>query len=194
MAVKHVVGILSLLSSAIAAPATAAGSYNYPSGDSNTTTTSSTTSASSSNLPLKPISRFGITTASRNIAPKKNVSLAWQSTNNDSLVTVGLAMQNTAVVLEDIEEVTAVDCTGNSTVAITFNTTDAFNEAVSEWSAMNDSFVMITNHMGDCDAELERSFFVADSDTLASFETNLTIIAQAEKSDVVNTACKNLFS
>lgn len=188
MGFKHVVGILSLVSSAVAAPASSAGSVTYPTSNSNATALNTTTSTSPSKMPLRPVTSTGIRTASRNIVPQKNVNLAWQSTNNDSLVTVALAMQNTAVVLEDIEEVVGVDCTGTASVSITFNTTDAFNEAVSEWNAMNDSFVMITNHLGDCDAELERSFFVADSDTLASFADNLTIIAQAEKSDVASTA------
>lgn len=129
-------------------------------------------------------------TASRRIVPQKKLNLAWQTPNNDSAVSIGIDMLNSGVALEDIDEVIAVDCTGQATVAVTFNTTEAFNEALTEWSALNDSFVIITNHMGDCDTELERSFFVADSDTLASFDTNLTIVAQAEKSNLVNTASK----
>lgn len=187
MALKHIVGIFSLLSGVIAVPcaAPAAGT------GSNYTTISNSTS-SPPKMSLVPVVNSGVRTAGRHIVPQKQVNLAWQTNNKESLVTVGLSMQNAAVVLEDISEVVAVDCTGNASVSISFNTTDAFNEAISEWSAMNDSFVMITNHLGDCDAELERSFFVADSDNLASFETNLTIIAQAEKSDVVSTASKSI--
>lgn len=208
MGFKHAVGILSLLlsSTAVAAPSNCkqgtTGSWKYPnatannSSNSNSSTTLFLTPSNSSwtKMTLKPvINKSAIRTAGRHITPKKNVNLAWQTSNNDSLVTVGLSMQNTAVVLEDISEVVAVDCTGNASVAVTFNTTDAFNEAVSEWSAMNDSFVVITNHLGDCDAELERSFFVADSDTLASFADNLTIIAQAERKDVASTARKIIY-
>lgn len=142
-------------------------------------------------MPVSTSRTGGVATASRRIVPKKNLSLAWQTPNNDSAVSVGINMLNAGVALEDIDEVIAVDCTGQASVAVTFNTTEAFNEALTEWSALNDSFVIITNHMGDCDSELERSFFVADSDTLASFDTNLTIIAQAEKSSLVNTASES---
>lgn len=182
MAFQLAVGIFSLVSSAVAAPASSVLSIN-----SHVAALNNTTSISPSKIQLWPVAVSGIRTANRHITPQKNVNLAWQSTNNDSHVTVALDMLNTAVVLEDIEDVVAVDCIGNASISVTFNTTDAFNEATSEWSAMNDSFVMITNHMGDCDSELERSFFVADSDNLASFANNLTIIARAEKSDVAST-------
>lgn len=207
MGFQHAVGILSLLlsSTAVAVPSNctkgAIGSWNYPNGTANNANASSTpflstpsNPSSSNRMTLKPVTvKSAIRTAGRHITPQKNVNLAWQTAGNDSLVTVGLSMQNTAVVLEDITEVVAVDCAGNASVAVTFNTTDAFDEAVSEWGAMNDSFVVITNHLGDCDAELERSFFVADSDTLASFADNLTIVAQAEKKDVASTARKTLY-
>lgn len=145
--------------------------------------------ANTTTLPLQPV-RLGTGSAGRNIAPKKTLNLAWQTPSNDSAVSVGLTMQNTAVVLEDIDDVTAVDCTGQRSVAITFNNTEAFNEALSEWTSTNETLVMITNHMGDCDSELERSFFVTDADSISSFQTNLTIVALAEKSDLVNTASK----
>lgn len=130
---------------------------------------------------------FGV---GRHIAPTKNLDLAWKTPDEASLVSVNLFMQHPAVILEDVDDVAAVDCMGQSRVAVTFSDKDAFDEALTEWSGLNDSFVMVTNHQGDCDAELERSFFVADTDTLASFESNLTIIAKAEKSDVYSTAGK----
>lgn len=178
MGLKSTVGGLSLLMTAVyAAPAPAFKSIARDS--------------STQKLTLVPVTTTGgVRTAGRNITPKKELSLAWQTPNNDSAVSVGLSMQNSAVNLEDVEDIVGVDCTGQVSVAITFNNTEAFSEALTTWSSLNDSFVMITNHMGDCDAELERGFFVADSDTLASFETNLTIIAQTEKSDVANTASK----
>lgn len=130
---------------------------------------------------------FGV---GRNIAPTKNLDLAWKTPDEASIVSVNLMMQHPAVILEDVDDVSAVDCMGQSHVAVTFSDKDGFNEALAEWSGLNDSFVMVTNHMGDCDSELERSFFVADTDALASFESNLTIIAKAEKKDVYSTAGK----
>lgn len=131
------------------------------------------------------------TNATRPIVPSRSVNLQWGPSEEESLVEVLLGMANPAVVLEDIDEISTVDCTGNSTVAVTFSTTDAFNEAVSEWRSLNNSFIIITNHMGDCDSELERSFFLADTESLAMLESNLTIIATAEKTDVASTAGKN---
>lgn len=195
MALKYTVGILSLLSGAAhAAPASKC--HRTPSAPAATTNVSSpatpATPATPAKLQLIPVSNANrVNTAGRNVVPQKNLNLAWQTPNNDSLVSVGLVMQNTAVALEDVDDVASVDCTGNSSVAVTFNSTEAFDEAFAEWSALSDSFVIITNHLGDCDSELERSFFVADSDTLASYADNLTIVATAEKSDVVSTASKS---
>lgn len=187
MGSKYTVGALSLLASTVyAAPA-----LGYNSTATNSSAIISSSAPQLSLVPVSTASRGGVTTAGRHIVPKKNLSLAWQTPNNDSAVSVGISMLNAGVVLEDIDDVTGVDCTGQASVAITFNNTEAFNEAFTEWSSLNDSFVIITNHMGDCDTELERSFFLADSDTLASFATNLTIIAQAEKSDLVSTASKS---
>lgn len=185
MALRYSVGMLSLLSGvAHAAPCNS----SAPS----TSSPSTTTTASPGKMSLMPISTANrFSTAGRNVVPKKNLNLSWQTPNNDSIVSVGMVMQNTAVALEEVDDVIAVDCTGNSSVAITFNNTEAFNEAFATWGSLNDSFVLITNHFGDCDAELERSFFVADSDNLASYDTNLTILISAEKSDIVNTASKN---
>lgn len=152
---------------------------------------SATTAPEAPKLPLIPLPNTNRAhTIGRNIAPTKNLNLAWQTPDNASQVAVALSMLHPAVVLEDIDDVTAVDCTGQASVAVTFNNTDAFDEALSSWSGLNDSFVIITNHLGDCDSELERSFFVADTDTLASYEGNLTIVAKAEKKDVYSTASK----
>lgn len=141
-------------------------------------------------LPVSASSNGGLRTSGRHIVPQKDLNLEWQTPNKDSAVSVALSMQNSAVNLEDVDDIIGVDCTGQASVAVTFNNTEAFNEAITAWSSLNDSFVMITNHMGDCDAELERGFFVADSDTLVSFERNLTIVAHTEKSDVASTASK----
>lgn len=175
---KYTVGIASLLMGA--AHAATIPSVSMP---------RSETTTEPEKLTLVPVSTTNrVQTAGRRITPQKNLNMAWQTPDESSLVEVGLSMQNSAVLLEDIEDISAVDCTGQASVAITFNNTDAFNEALTEWSALNDSFVIITNHMGDCDSELERSFFVADTETLTSFDGNLTIVARAEKSDVASTA------
>lgn len=156
------------------------------------TADNATTAASAvGNLPLQPVrNHHGNQGAGGNFRPRKSVQLAWQTPNNESAVTVGVTMRKTAVALEDIDQVIAVDCTGDDSVAVSFNSTDAYTEALSEWGALNSTFVLITNHMGDCDSELERSFFVTDSASIVPFQNNLTIVALAEKSDLMSTASK----
>ncbi|ROV87996.1 hypothetical protein VSDG_09191 [Cytospora chrysosperma] len=69
-------------------------------------------------LPLIPIPNTSrVPTAGRNIAPTSNLNLAWQTPDNASVVAVALNMQHPAVVLEDVDDVTAVDCTGQASVA-----------------------------------------------------------------------------
>lgn len=191
MTLKYTLGLIGLaLGVAHAAPSNChkknAVSSLVEAASSDTSSSSTTNSVSKAQLPLVPISHVG--GHSTRFIPQKNITLAWQTPDTESFVSVDLVMQNTAVALEDVEDLAAVDCIGNHSVAVTFSNAEALDEALAEWSALHDKFVLITNHMGDCDAELERSFFLADSDTLASFPNNLTIIASAEKSDVVNTA------
>lgn len=172
-------GLLSLLASAAYAAPSAVRSSN------------ATAVSEPSRMSLLPVSKSSRNqTVGRNIAPTKDLNLHWQTDDQASLVAVALSMQHPAVVLEDIDDVSAVDCKGQAAVAITFNNTEAFTEALESWSGLNDSFVLVTNHLGDCDEELERSFFVADTDTLASHENNFTIVAKAEKKDVYSTASK----
>jgi hypothetical protein len=179
---KFSIGLVSLIASiAYAAPSNSALKRR-----------SDAASEQPSKLQLIPVPNenrkaFGV---GRNFAPTKNLDLAWKTPDEASIVSVNLLMQHPAVILEDIDDITAVDCMGQSRVAVTFSDKEAFDEALEDWTGLNDSFVMVTNHQGDCDTELERSFFVADTDTLAPFESNLTIIAKAEKSNVYGTAGK----
>ncbi|KUJ24151.1 uncharacterized protein LY89DRAFT_13540 [Mollisia scopiformis] len=126
-----------------------------------------------------------------NIVPQSNVSLYYASNITTS---AGLVVNHTmalpAVLLEEIASISSVDCTPSS-VAVTFNDSSFFAAAESVWTS-NGTFVMITNHLGDCDPELERSFFVVDS--LSFDNTTLVATASSLKSNVSSTAAKTQIS
>ncbi|KAH6887669.1 hypothetical protein B0T10DRAFT_74246 [Thelonectria olida] len=123
------------------------------------------------------------TTNLGNLVPSTNVSLNWGMEGN-SLVNVSLEMNHPTVLLEEVDDITNVDCEATS-VTITFAHKDAFEEALSDWSD-DESFILVTNHLGDCDAENERGIFLTSG--ITSNNKTLTIVANGEKSDLNNTA------
>lgn len=123
------------------------------------------------------------TTSIQNIVPSKNISMNWGAQGN-GLVNVSLEMNHPTVLLEEIDGIATVDCESTS-VSITFSDKDAFDEALEDWSD-DDSFILVTNHLGDCDAENERGFFLAQS--ITSDSDSLTVVASGEKSDIESTA------
>lgn len=51
---------------------------------------------------------------------------------------------------------------------------------------------MITNHMGDHDAEFERGFFLADVETLSFASDTLTVKATVKRTDINSTSSKSM--
>ena len=78
-----------------------------------------------------------------------------------------------------VASVSSVKCSADS-VAITFNDSSVFEATEAAWSAEG-TFVLITNHLGDCDVELERGMFLVNSLTWS----NVSLVATA-KSQVAN--------
>ncbi|KAL1905685.1 hypothetical protein Sste5344_008623 [Sporothrix stenoceras] len=116
------------------------------------------------------------------VSPTRNVSLSY-GVGDRSLVNATLAFHRPAVVLEDILSVQSVNCS-DSAIVIVFNGTDEFSTAAASWSSAQ-SLLFITNHMGDCDAELERGFFVSnDVETIPASLTLVAKTAKAAASDV----------
>lgn len=120
-----------------------------------------------------------------NLVPSKDITLNYGA-KDESLVSVTLAMKYPSVVLEEVEAVAAVDCAATS-ITVTFNATAAFEQTSRDWQALDD-FVMVTNHLGNCDVENERGFFLVDTVTFDA--ATLRVVANAHKSDVANTASK----
>lgn len=134
------------------------------------------------NMTLSPIVANITEPADETFTPKTEVALPY-GVNNTNFVNVTLTVP-AAVLLESISHLTTVDCATDS-VSLTFEDADDVNLAFEQWSAF-ESLVLITNHMGDCDTEFERGFFVATTYAI----TDLTLVASVEKTNVSNFASK----
>ncbi|KAK1996073.1 hypothetical protein LX36DRAFT_130423 [Colletotrichum falcatum] len=127
-----------------------------------------------------------------NIVPATNVSLyyagAGESAQQDGSIDMKLAFKNPAVVLEHVDAVKAVVCADDE-LTVAFSEPDAFREAVRGWTASADEggFVLVTNHLGNCDAEFERGFFLATG-LAAVDEDALSVTVAASKEELADVA------
>lgn len=149
-------------------------------------TSEATNVTAASNITLSPIilASTNIPTADT-LAPQTNVTLPY-GLNGTDFVNLTFTTSSSAVVLESVESLASVDCSSDS-VSLTFDNVDDLTSAYTEWSAY-DQLLFVTNHMGDCDTELERGFFLAGE--FASNETTFTLVATAEKKNVSDIACE----
>ncbi|KAJ4421751.1 hypothetical protein N0V82_003595 [Gnomoniopsis sp. IMI 355080] len=96
-------------------------------------------------------------------------------------------MDHPAIVLEDVPSIQQVDCDlFSKSIWITFNKTTDFIAVTDHWTSLVDDFVLITNHLGNCDSEFERGFFLADVDTMVITPTNMTVHLFAEPTDAIS--------
>lgn len=143
-------------------------------------------SATNTTTLLRPVLRPGCNKADpANLVPSKDITLNYGA-KDESLVSVTLAMKYPSVVLEEVEAIAAVACADVS-VTVTFNETAAFERTSQAWQALDD-FVLVTNHLGNCDVDNERGFFLVD--TVSWDAASLQVVANAHKSDIANTASK----
>ncbi|CAN8099218.1 unnamed protein product [Discula destructiva] len=121
------------------------------------------------------------------LVPKKNVTLDY-GVDDNTFVQIALAMQYETVVLEDVPSIKTVDCDmASKSVWITFDKTADFTTVTGHWRELVDSFVLITNHMGNCDNETERGFFLADIETMSITPANMSVRLFAEATDALST-------
>ncbi|KAF6825643.1 isoamyl alcohol [Colletotrichum plurivorum] len=130
-----------------------------------------------------------------NIVPAKNISLYYSATETEEQgsINMTLALNNPAVVLEQVDAVKTVVC-GDDELTVSFSDADAFDEAVKDWSESDEGFILITNHLGNCDAEFERGFFLATG--IQHNKDDLSITVAASKEELANIAgeCEMSFS
>jgi hypothetical protein len=121
------------------------------------------------------------TAAIENVIPTTDVTLSYaNATDSAPCLNVTLAMKAPTVLLEAVASISVVDCSPTS-VDVTFTSADAFSAAQDSWP-ITGNFTLITNHMGDCDLELERGFFYVTSLTWST--TNLTATARSTAQNI----------
>ncbi|KAG8169053.1 hypothetical protein KVR01_001802 [Diaporthe batatas] len=115
------------------------------------------------------------------LVPQSNVTLDYGLDNGDlAAVNVSLSTNYPTILLETISHLATVDCSPDS-VALTFDNAQDLDDAYTQWSS-HGKLLLITNHMGDCDTEFERGFFVAG--TYTADTASLTLTATTEKTDI----------
>lgn len=121
-----------------------------------------------------------------NVVPQNHINLRYGLDDN-ALVEIALVMDRSTIVLEDVPSVQKVDCDLISkSVLVTFNDAADFTAVTNQWSALEDEFILITNHMGDCDTEFERGFFLADVNTMNIMASNMSVHLFAEPTDAAS--------
>lgn len=141
--------------------------------------------SSTTNVTLTPVTAPSDDAAG--LTPNVNVTLpyGYDATGN-SVVNIALTTIASSVLLESISSVASVDCAEDS-VSVTFDTADDLASAYGQWSS-HPQLVLITNHMGDCDTEIERGFFTADSYTMDA--DALLLVATAQRATISDIACE----
>ncbi|KAF2707256.1 hypothetical protein K504DRAFT_458697 [Pleomassaria siparia CBS 279.74] len=133
----------------------------------------STPSASSPSIILTPIKSSPLADDSSllnvlskrathaSLKPKTNVTLNYAASGDVLMVAqINVAMAHPSILLEDIDTVTAVDCSANS-VDVTFGNQADFEESLSSWPTSD--FLLFTNHLGDCDTDNKRGLYAVNS-------------------------------
>lgn len=156
-----------------------------------------TTTSSSANVTLAPVTASPSPDGSSALRPSVNMSLPYgngggggsddETAAGPVLLDVGLTTSHASVLLETIASVVAVDCSAaGGSVRVTFDNADDLASAYAEWSGLP-FLVLVTNHLGDCDSELERGFFTADG--FAADAATLTLVATTQKSTISDIGC-----
>ncbi len=125
-----------------------------------------------------------------NVVPATNVTLLYAANTTDAAVSVSHIMKYPSILLEEIASITDVTCSATE-VVFTFSNATVLAALEGAWEADDSSFVLITNHFGNCDAELERGIFLTDDINCDS--TTLVCTASGAMTDVQNTAGERIY-
>ncbi|RHZ64377.1 hypothetical protein CDV55_106433 [Aspergillus turcosus] len=119
-------------------------------------------------------------TAAASIEPVSAISLYYEAVNSTSIGAVVQAdLQLPSIVLEDVHDISSVTCSAER-VTVTFNSTTTFHQANTSWPSSH--LLLVTNHLGNCDAEAERGIYHAAS--LSFDHSTLTITASTSKTNL----------
>jgi hypothetical protein len=111
-----------------------------------------------------------------------NVTLFYQSVSTEIMsALINATMKHLSILLEDISSIETVDCSASS-VNILFDSKADYQESMDAWP--KSTFILFTNHLGDCDTDNERGLCIVDS--LVFNDDTLTITAATTKSTFDN--------
>ncbi|KAK1593487.1 uncharacterized protein LY79DRAFT_649363 [Colletotrichum navitas] len=110
--------------------------------------------------------------------PNVNVTLPYEGLNATNAM-VRAVMKHPAILLEDIEAITNVQCFNNG-VVLTFEETEVYNTCLSAWPAKD--FIIVTNHNNGCDNQDERGIYLVQGYTFD--DATLTIKAATTRAEM----------
>ena len=98
------------------------------------------------------------------IAPEKDITLYYQAASQPlTAATVDAQMKLPTVVLEEITTISSVSCSAEA-VEVVFASTADYQRSVSAWPSS--SFILLTNHLGNCASKLLYQYSVLHLDCL----------------------------
>ncbi|OHE98582.1 hypothetical protein CORC01_06033 [Colletotrichum orchidophilum] len=110
--------------------------------------------------------------------PKINVTLPYEGPNAANAL-VRATMKQPAVLLENIDTITDIECSATG-VVLKFSAPEDYNTCLGAWPAKD--FIIITNHNGTCDSEDERGIYVVQNYTFDN--TTLKLAASSTKAEI----------
>jgi hypothetical protein len=119
-------------------------------------------------------------TTAAGLEPASAISLYYQAVNSTSIGAVVQAdLQLPSIVLEDVNDISSVACSAES-VTVMFNSTATFHQAYTSWPRSH--LLLVTNHLGNCDAKAERGIYHAAS--LSFDHSTLTVTASTSRTNL----------
>ncbi|EFQ27271.1 hypothetical protein CGRA01v4_04329 [Colletotrichum graminicola] len=137
----------------------------------------------SSKTILRPVQRrqdsvFTVPIGPAKFTPNANVTLPYEGPNETNAM-VRAVMKHPAVLLEDIETITDVQCS-NTGVVLTFEEAEDYNSCLGAWPSKD--FIVVTNHNNGCDNEDERGIYLVQGYTFD--DATLTIKAATTRAEM----------
>ncbi|KDN69063.1 hypothetical protein CSUB01_10057 [Colletotrichum sublineola] len=113
-----------------------------------------------------------------NLIPNVNVTLPYEGPNTTNAI-VRAMMKHPAILLEDIETITDVQCS-DAGVVLKFAEAGDYNTCLSTWPPKD--LIMVTNHNNGCDNQYERGIYVVQGYTFD--DATLTIKATTTRAEM----------
>lgn len=106
------------------------------------------------NVVLTPV----VSGISNTLNLQDHVSLQYAASSIQAIIDAPMKLPS--LLLEEIDSISSVNCSSNA-VTITFGNATAWSEAYNIWPSSN--FLLVTNHLGDCDSIDSRGIYLVNS-------------------------------